>query len=238
MHCASVRDVCGVEFTADQNAQLERWLKLISGPTHFFVFGEFVICSERHESFSMDERGRLHSSDGPALRCRDGYEIYVWHGVRVDKRVITEPESFTREELNAERNSEIHRCLAEKLGWEKYLALRDLVTIDEWQDPKTGLDYQLLDTATRLGDEQPRFLRMRSPALHDGSQPHFVEPVHPELKTAQAARRWQIPVSSVADAKQIRHGDVVLTYAPPETISWPTPQWCNQNPKLAFQQEA
>ncbi len=238
MHCRSACDIAGVKLTADQDAQLDRWLKLVSGPTWFFVFDDFVVCSERYGSMSTDERGRLHNSEGPALQCRDGYEIYSWHGVRVDRRVIMDPESFTREQIDAEHNSEVHRCLGERLGWERYLALRELITLDEWRDPVTNLEYQLLDTRERLGDEQPRFLRMRSPALHDGSQPWFVEPVHPELNSAQAARRWQIPISSAPGAKQVRHGDVVVTYAPPETITWPTPQWCNQNPGLVFQQEA
>ena len=71
-----------------------------------------------------------------------------------------------------------------------------------------------MDFATRRGEDQPRLLRMQSPVLNDGTQPHYAEPVHPALTTAAAARRWQL------DPRR------------------PEPYECNQNPNIEFKQEA
>jgi len=59
-----------------------------------------------------------------------------------------------------------------------------------------------------------------------------------KLVTAQAARKWQIQLSTDPAARFYRHGDLVVTYAPKETLYWPTVDQCNANPELTFVQEA
>jgi hypothetical protein len=176
------------------------------------------ICwvSERHCVLERDERGRLHSVAGPAVAYPDGWAIYAVHGVRVPERVIMSPESYTADELRGEKNSEISRVLAERIGWPKYLDAMGVVSIDRWTDPNTGLAYELLDLRERRGDQQPRWLKMRSPKLNDATEPDFIEPVHPGCKTAQAARRWQF-----------RSDDG----------SWPEVSAANKNPLLHFMEE-
>jgi len=199
---------------------------------------EFCILSELPEVLVTDENNRPHCADGPSHRWRDGFALYYWHGIRVPRRLIEAPETYTAAEIKAETNSEIHRVFAERLGWDRYLELRGFRVLDTWTDPRTGLCYELLEPETRVGEFEPRYLRMQSPPLHDGSQPYYIEPVSPELKTAQAARKWQIQLSTHPDARYYRHGDVVITYAPPETLYWPHPEECNSDPYLEFVQEA
>lgn len=203
-----------------------------------FMHSKFCLVSDRPEVLRQDEQHRPHCADGPSHRWRDGWELYYFHGVKVPKRVVMAPESYTAEEIRAERNSEVLRVLAERLGWGRFLDLLGVRCIDSWHDPSTGLDYELLDAEDRRGELQPRFLRMRSPALHDGSQPWFVEPVDPGLETAQAARKWQVRLSRDPAARYYRHGDVVVTYAEPDSLYWPSVEECNQNPELVFQKEA
>ena len=106
---------------------------------------------------------------------------------------ISSPDTYTSKEIQEEGNSEIKRALAEVMGWDKFIDKMDMDMVDEWTDPETGLKYQLMDFKNREGELQPRILKMQSPTVHDGTQPWYVEPVDPTLKTAQAARKWQFP---------------------------------------------
>src|SRR5690606_31496264 len=143
---------------------------------------EFCILSELPEVLVTDENNRPHCADGPSHRWRDGFALYYWHGIRVPRRLIEAPETYTAAEIKAETNSEIHRVFAERLGWDRYLELRGFRVLDTWTDPRTGLCYELLEPETRVGEFEPRYLRMQSPPLHDGSQPYYIEPVSPELR--------------------------------------------------------
>jgi hypothetical protein len=176
---------------------------------------EVFIACRRPSMVVKDEQGRLHCETGPAVTFGK-WSLYGWHGTIVPERVIMDPESFTSKEIQEESNSEIKRALAEVMGWDKFIEKMDMTMVDEWTDPETGLKYELLDFKNREGDLQPRILKMQSPVVHDGSQPWYVEPVDPNLQTAQAARKWQIP-----------HMDG----------GFPEVQDCNKKPDLSFQKE-
>ena len=185
-----------------------------SGPR--YMHAKFAIVCDRPTVLKVDERNRPHCADGPSHMWADGVALHYWHGVRVPARLVEHAETYTADEVRSETNSEIVRALAEHLGWDKFLEMMGAKSIDCWTDPVTGLAYELLEVQHRLSDGQPRFLRMQSPPLRDKTQPHYVEPVHPDLETAQAARRWQIA-----------NGDG----------TWQTVEQCNNNPVLEFSEE-
>lgn len=133
-----------------------------------------------------DDAGNMHRAGGPCILWDDGEEDYAWHGTWVTKRIACEPKSHSREEFDAITNTEQRRALCESAGWDWVSALLVASVIDDWTDPVTKLSYQLM----RCSNGQ-MLLRQQSPRLKDGSQPLYIEPVHEELKTAQAARTWQ-----------------------------------------------
>jgi hypothetical protein len=188
------RDVCGLTAETDKLGGL---FALAQSAGWALPHQKICWVSERHQVLSRDARGRLHCTTGPAVLYPDGWAIYAVNGVCVPSRVIESPESYTADEIRAEKNSEVTRVLAERLGWDKFLDKIGSVSIDKWTDPKTGLDYELLDSTHRIGELQPRLLKMRSPRLKDGSSPYYIEPVAPGLRTAQAARKWQCVSSSI-----------------------------------------
>lgn len=149
-----------------------------------------------------DDAGNLHCADGPAVRWLDGTGDYAWHGVWVPERVILDPRSYTREEYLAITDTEERRALGEAAGWDHVVSLLGATTLDTWIDPTTGLSYEL------IGTDSERWLRKQSPALQDGRQPYYVEPVHEDLCTARAARKWQATTWDPADCER----DPTLTY--------------------------
>ena len=139
----------------------------------------------RRPTLSLDVDGNLHSADGPAVLWGDGHPEYAHHGIWISEQIALRPRTVTRSDYLAISDTEVRRALAERAGWEWIAELLGAEVVDSWQDPATRLEYELL--------EYPggKLLRKRSPILQDGTRPWYVEPVHEELRHAQAARKWQ-----------------------------------------------
>jgi hypothetical protein len=162
----------------------------------------------------FDERERLHSVNAPAIEWPDE-KYFFWHGVRVPEKIIMTPNTITKEDITNEKNSEVSRAIAERLGWPEYMRRAETVLIDKWFDSENVLHYELWDFKKRF-ERTPRLLKMESPELKDGTKPLYIEPVDPHLNTCQGARRWQFKKT---DGK------------------WPTIEECNKNPELSFEVE-
>ena len=187
---------------------------LRSGVWGTIMFENLVVCIARPNTVKVDDKGNLHCEDGPAILFDDGYGEYLWHGAWVNEQIIMKPETLTANEIASEKNSEVSRAIAERLGWDEYLKRTESVLVHKWFDETTKSHYELYDFKERKGSLQPRLLKMESPALNDGTRPHYIEPVPPQAKTCQAARRWQCDPSR------------------------PKIEDCNENPKLEFEVEA
>jgi len=200
------------------NEKLNRWMKFKeAGIWDCLLFENIAYIIRRPSVVKKDASGRLHCEDGLAVMFADGWGLFMWHGTKVSGKIIMDPDNITRDEVLSEKNSEVVRAYAERLGWEKYFKIADVVRIDQWTDPKTGLFYELYDFKNRLGENQPRLLKMESPEVKDGTKPQYIEPVDPRLTSCQAARKWQFMKNDA---------------------TWPTPQECNSNPNLSFEVEA
>lgn len=149
------------------------------------LYDELAIVVRRPTRLDRDQEGRIHSEVGPAIEWADGNKDWSWHGVWVPQRVVEAPRSFTKEEYLAVTNAEIRRALGEAAGFEHICELLGAEPLDTWTHETTGLSYTL------LGTDNERWLKMQSPELQTGEQPTYVEPVHENLKTAAAARKWR-----------------------------------------------
>ena len=153
-----------------------------SGPR--VMYRDFCIVSDRCSVLHNDPRNRLHSADGPAIGWSDGSCMFYWHGVRVPRRLIEQPESYTGDEYKA-LPAEQRRALGEHLGWDRVLKMLGSSPVDK--AAIDGLEYELIRCSDRS-----QYLRMQSPMLQDGSQPYYLEPVHEGLRTAAGARKWRV----------------------------------------------
>jgi len=207
---------CGLDM-GDVGRRATTYAELSRSAGYWWPNKDFIMVCDRPTKIALDTRGRLHSEDSMAITWPDGWGRFMWHGTRVPAKLVMDPSSVTKEDVAGEKNSEVSRAYAERLGWSRYFDLMDVVKLDAWLDPKTGLHYELYDYKNRVGDRQPRVLRMESPVVNDGTSPVYVEPVDPGLTSARAARRWQF-----------RNLDG----------SWPSVEECNRDPELVFGWEA
>lgn len=169
------------------------------------LLDEAAIIIRRPTALRLDDNGQLHGAGQPCIEWADGVKDYAWHGLWVPERIVMDPRSYTRDEYLAITDTEQRRALAESGGWAWIAELLGTSELDRWIDPETGLRYALLSAPGGL-----RFISKQSPPLKDGSQPVYLEPVHEELLTAQAARKWQaVPSLSPAQCERdpsLRYG--------------------------------
>jgi hypothetical protein len=164
----------------------------------FWLFEECAIVCDRPEVISVDVDGRLHASEGPAVRFRDGSALHSVHGVEVPARVIDEPEKITVEDVDSQWNAEVRRVLLDRMGLQRYLELAGAKPVhrDEtgvlWrrevmverqrpdsQRPTLGLAHALAFVEVVNGTPEP-----------DGTYKRYFLRVPPGLRTARAAVAW------------------------------------------------
>lgn len=189
-----------------------------------WMFDQTAICTERPCKLNLNDRGKLHSTTGKAIVYPDGWGYYMFNGTMVPEKVIMAPETYTKQEILKLNNTEVIRALAENLGWDKYLKKLGTIVIDTFKDPNTQLNYELLESKHRHGEFEPRFLRKESSVLKDGTQPWYIEPVHPGLNSAQAARKFQA-MAAYIDNDASDNEYITLM------------QHCNNEPELVYNWE-
>ncbi|HEU4582670.1 MAG TPA: hypothetical protein VFS67_30645, partial [Polyangiaceae bacterium] len=142
--------------------------------------------SERHSTLRKNERGRLHSTDGPAVAYPDGWEIYAVDGVRVPANWITDRASLTPQLALGQKNVELRRAAVELLGWHSILSQLQSREIDTDPNPQIG---QLLEV------DLPEAPRSRFLKVECGTRRTFALPVPPEMATAREANAWTYGLS-------------------------------------------
>lgn len=122
----------GVEYTQEQTELLDLWIKQSEILQFWWPMDGLCVISERPEILNLDEAGRLHNPNGPAIRYRDGWSVYTINGVRMPEKYFTQP--VTPSIIDSETNVEIQRKLIERYGLQKYIEDSGAKKIaeDEW----------------------------------------------------------------------------------------------------------
>lgn len=144
-------------------------------------YKNYVVFQDRPELIKMDDRNLLHCEDGPAIRYRDGFSVYSWHGVRIPAEWITDRKSLSAKTALTWANMEERRAACEIVGWANILNELNAVTINKDVNPEIGelVEVNLPD----IGKE--KFLCVRC-----GTGRDFAIPVPKEMKTAHEANAW------------------------------------------------
>jgi len=175
------RDVIRIEYDEQSNNLLDLWADLAKSSGWWFPLEDTCFMAERHEVIKFDAEKRLHCEVGPAILCRDGFEVYAWHGTRVPAEWIKEKDNIDPKMALTWENIEQRRCLAEILGWDQVLKQLRPTVVDQHSDPEIGVLLRV-DLPEAPGEQ---FLKVAC-----GTGRDFVLPVPPDVRTAQAAQDW------------------------------------------------
>jgi len=145
------------------------------------MYEDTVVFQDRPELIKFDDQNRLHCENGPAIKYRDGYSIYSWHGVRVPSDWIEKKDKLSAKTAITWENIEQRRAACEIIGWAKVLKKLQAKVIQEDDDPMIGvlLEVDIPD----IGRE--KFLKVLC-----GTGREFAIPVPPDMKTALEANAW------------------------------------------------
>lgn len=87
----------------------------------FWYCEDTIVAVDRPTVLEVNNAGRLHNPNGPAIAWADGTAFYFVEGVSVKKEYIENPLSLTLKIIQAERNAETRRALISVYGLKRYL---------------------------------------------------------------------------------------------------------------------
>jgi len=138
------------------------------------------ILQDRPSEIHWDEQNRLHNEAGQAIAYRDGWGIYLWHGVRVPEYVIMRPETITPEDIHKESNAEIRRVKTFRYGLLRYIADIGAECV---QSDGYGDLYEI-----RSQDGVEKFVKVINGTPEaDGTYKDYILPTWAEVQTAHEA---------------------------------------------------
>jgi hypothetical protein len=108
--------------------------EIVQSAGWWIPYAEACIICDRMGEIHMDEENQLHNEDGAALKYRDGFSLYMVHGIRIPDYVIERPNEITAQKINDEESVEVRRVMLDKFGWDRYLLESNASVIDksEW----------------------------------------------------------------------------------------------------------
>jgi hypothetical protein len=149
-------------------------------------FEDFALVQDKPNVLRFDEHDQLHSDTGPAISYRNGFKIYVWHGVIIPEAWIEDKESLTVEMLFTWDDLPQRYALDQILDWDTILQADEHTVIDEDENPDIGMLFSM-----DLGDNTgiKKFLKHRGEANKT-----VVVPVDDSLLFAVEAHLWKYGV--------------------------------------------
>jgi hypothetical protein len=172
------------------------WSELADGPilqalaavaeqVHWWwPFENAVILCERPTELHLDERGRLHHGEGPALAYRDGFVLHRWHGIPIPAEFAQTLKTLTPQIIQEQRNVELRRMMLEHYGHERFI-------IESGAEPIQQDEAGKLWRVVLPRDEPITMVEVvNSTAEPDGSFRTYWLRVPPHTRTAREAVAW------------------------------------------------
>jgi hypothetical protein len=173
-----------------------RWSEISDGPilqalatvaerAHWWwPFENVAIVCERPTQLHLDDRGRLHHGDGPALAYRDGFVLNRWRGVTIPAEFAQTLKTLTPETIRKEVNAELRRIMFEHYGYDRYI-------VDSGAEPVQQDEAGKLWRVVLANDEPITMVEVvNSTAEPDGTFNTYWLRVPPQTRTAKEAVAW------------------------------------------------
>jgi hypothetical protein len=170
----------------------------------WWAFRGFAIVTDRPAVLHRDPLGRLHCATGMAIRYRDGWGFWAWHGRRVPQWVIESP---TIEQIADEPNVEVRRCAIESMGWEEFTGCllpeqRPVVAPDPGNP---GHDLFLYDVPAELwGGRVKLLLCTNGSTERDGTRRRYGLTVPADITDPVAAAAWTAGLTKDVYSRMVR----------------------------------
>jgi hypothetical protein len=178
-----------LEFGVEECRPLEPYMDLAESGW-WWPLDEAIVMVERPVHVSTDEEGRLHCEDRAAIEWSDGWGVYAWHGARVPKEVILEPEKITVKDIDSEENAEVRRVMLTRYGEGRYLIDSGAEILDEDVDIQ-GHERKLYKKPMEAPEEDIVMVRViNSTPEPDGSRNIYWLRVPPHFTDVKAAVAW------------------------------------------------
>lgn len=178
---ALVLDKLGLLGCADQ---IEPIAHLSAECGWWLAFDDVCYVMDRPAELKLDDTGRLHCDHAPAIRYRDDWGVYSWHGIGFPEEWLGEfgltPGIALRQE-----NIERRRVACEILGWDSILHELGARTVDRDPNPQIGTLLAVVIPGDRWSRFEDMFLRVQC-----GTGRTFALPVPPDMRTARQANAW------------------------------------------------
>lgn len=88
----------------------------------WWPFERVALLCERPVELHLDDLGRLHRADGPAMLFADGFALQAWHGMPVPADFGATMATLDAGRIRSESNAELRRVMLEHFGYDRYLA--------------------------------------------------------------------------------------------------------------------
>ena len=164
----------------------------------WWPFENVAILCERPTEFHLDERGRLHNGDGPAVVYKDGFVMHRWRGVAIPAEFAQTLATLTADTIRHERNAELRRIMLEHYGNERYI-------IDSGAQPIQQDEAGKLWVIMLPGDEALRMVEVvNSTPEPDGTSRTYWLRVPPHVRTAKEAVAWTFGLTEEEYEPQIQ----------------------------------
>lgn len=181
-------------FTAQATEQLDLWLTIARSCGWWWPYRNRCVISERPESVVMQStlggfEHRLHNDTGPALRFRDGWEVYAWEGTRVPRGFIETVWSVAG--ILAEPRLDVRICAIKRMGWATFMARASFPLTCPTVTESDGDTLTLYDVPERLFGVPARMLVwIEHKRDAQGHQPLFACAVPPGMTDPVEAVEW------------------------------------------------
>ncbi|MCE5225354.1 MAG: hypothetical protein LLG05_05780 [Porphyromonadaceae bacterium] len=106
-------------------------LLLKSGVYDFVAFSSIVFVSSCPFEVHQEANTRIHNINGPAVRFKDGYDVYAIHGRILPSWIWTDKNKITKEQFIFAKNAEIRAGIYSVLGEKKIMEILDCKEIDK-----------------------------------------------------------------------------------------------------------
>ncbi|NJP89462.1 hypothetical protein HCN51_08385 [Nonomuraea sp. FMUSA5-5] len=165
-------------------------LKRVAGQAGWWwPYERLAIVTERPVELHLDDLGRPHRADGPAISYADGFALHAWHGMPVPPGFGATMTGLTPERIRAEPNTELRRAMLEHFGIDRYLAESGAEPV---QSDETGVLWRV-----ELPDDEPLVMVevVNSTPEPDGTSRTYFLRVPPWVRRAREGVAWTFGIA-------------------------------------------